>query len=132
MVCVSLSPATDITVTVNVATMDGTAGAVTPSLPLSLYLSPFFPTPTSTWLSFPAVSGQDYVGVNMSVMFSAGSTMECVPLSINNDNSVESDETFTVVLTSSQADVTVMDDMLTITILADPQDSKWCHPYPVC
>ena len=56
---------------------------------------------------FPAATnGSDYLGVSMDLIFTAGTsngTLQCINVTIIDDSSVESIETFTVTLTTSNS-----------------------------
>ncbi len=69
----------------------------------------------------------DYVGINnVPLTISAGSTENCTTITITNDTIVENDETFYVVMTTTDRRVTIFNNMTRVTILSDPADSELC------
>ena len=67
----------------------------------------------------PAINGYDYLGVSMDLVFTAGTsngTMQCINVAIIDDSLVESNETFTVTLTTSNSVVELGENLTTITI----------------
>ena len=66
-----------------------------------------------------ATDGSDYLGVPMDLVFTAGTsngTMQCIDVTIFDDLLVESNETFTVILTTSNSVVELGNNLTTITI----------------
>ena len=69
--------------------------------------------------------GIDYGSGPYNVMFPATVTKASLNISINNDDVVEQNETFSLTINSS-SDVTVVDpDKAVVTIVDD--DSEWCQ-----
>ncbi len=68
---------------------------------------------------FPAVDGSDYTHVSTLMTFISGATnsaVQCVDISILEDDALEGNQTFTVTLTTPDLDVMLGNDMNTITI----------------
>ena len=66
-----------------------------------------------------ASNGSDYIGVSMNLVFSTGSSngaLQCINVTIIDSPTIEEDETFTVILTTS-AVVALGNDVITITII---------------
>ena len=67
-----------------------------------------------------AKEGFDYIKVAMDLVFTAGAnngTMQCVDVAIINSPTVEEDETFIVILTTSSSHVALGDAMTNVTIM---------------
>ena len=67
-----------------------------------------------------ALVGSDYIGVNSNQVFSSGSTnnsTRCVDIFIVDFYALEGDETFTLILTSSDPGVMLGNDLTTILII---------------
>ena len=62
-------------------------------------------------------AGSDYTAITMSVTFEAGSTRATVNVQITDDNVVESEEDFTVVLSSSESNVMIGEYTATVSVL---------------
>ena len=74
---------------------------------------------------FSAMEDDDYTFPPTNLTFFRGSTdstSECANISITDDTALEGDQTFTVMLTTSDPDVAVRNSMTTITI--EDNDSK--------
>ena len=72
-----------------------------------------------TVASHAAFAGADYDAITTNGTFLNGSMagdMECVSVTITDDSALELDETFTVILTTSEPAVTLSNDTATITI----------------
>ena len=77
---------------------------------------------------------EDYIGVDMNVTFTSGQnasgdSQQCFYITILNDNILECNETFDVVITAVTDDeevVNVTAQVITVTIEEDPND---CKPY---
>ena len=68
----------------------------------------------------PATIDSDYTSVSSDEVFTTGSTdndTRCVNITIEDDEALERDETFTVTLTTSDPNVMLGQDMTTITIV---------------
>ena len=69
---------------------------------------------------FPvATDGSDYLGVSMDLVFTAGTsngTMQCLNVTIIDASLVESNETFNVILITSNSVVELGNNLTTITI----------------
>ncbi|XP_064383718.1 adhesion G-protein coupled receptor V1-like isoform X2 [Halichondria panicea] len=66
-----------------------------------------------------ALSGSDYTGVTEVLIFSSSDVRQCVNIAIASDNLVESSETFTVELSSTNDAITFGVSMGTVTIIDD-------------
>ena len=75
-----------------------------------------------------AVAGPDYTMSSSALFFPAGSTDgtmdQCIDVDISNDQVIEGDETFTVGLTVITPGVMEGNNMTTITIMTNPDDSQ--------
>ena len=82
--------------------------------------TPFLHTLLHQIFIIPAArSGQDYQGVSIDLVFTAGASngaMQCIGVAIVDSPTVEEDETFTVILTISNVDVDLGNDMTAVTI----------------
>ena len=71
--------------------------------------------------NYTANDGSDYIGVtSMDLVFDAGSsngTMRCIYVVINEDLIFETNETFTVKMTTLNSIVGLVNDMTTVTII---------------
>ena len=70
---------------------------------------------------FPAATnGSDYLGVSVDLVFTAGSingTMQCLNVTIFDDSLVESNETFTVIMTTSSLVLILGNNVTTVVIM---------------
>jgi hypothetical protein len=67
-----------------------------------------------------AAADDDYITISEAVTFSAGSQdgdIECVDIFIVDDGALERNETFTLILTTSDPDVMLGNNVTTITII---------------
>ena len=67
--------------------------------------------------NFPPQAGADYLSTMVEVTFEPGVTSLPVPVTINDDSEIEADEIFTAVLTTSEQDVMIGEDIATVTII---------------
>ena len=66
-----------------------------------------------------ATNGSDYSGVSIDLVFTAGTsngTLQCINVTIIDDSLVESNETFSVTMTTSNSVVVLGNNLTTITI----------------
>ena len=74
---------------------------------------------TLLFISLPS-AGSDYTTISQQVTFlGAGSTRAAVRVPILDDSSIENNEIFTGVLSSSEPNVAIGDETATVTILDD-------------
>ncbi len=64
---------------------------------------------------FAALAGSDYTNVSIEAIFTTGS-IRCVDISILDDNALEGDQTFTVILSTSDPNVLLGNDVAIIII----------------
>lgn len=67
-------------------------------------------------------SGGDYDSVNEQVVFASGETQKSVSVYILDDNQPETDENFTIVLTSSTGDTSIYGNTVAIVTIAANDD----------
>ena len=110
-VCATLSAVEDTErdLTITLATSNGTGKHV-----IHYYQSMIYSFPTT------ALSGTDYEAVTSDVIFATRSSdgdEECVNITILEDDALETSETFTVTLTTSDLDVMIDTNVTTVIIL---------------
>ncbi len=76
--------------------------------------------PLSAISYITAIAGSDYMSISSEAVFSTGSTnndARCENVSLLQDNALEGDQIFTVILTTSDPDVMIQTNMTSVTIL---------------
>lgn len=126
-VTVRLAAVAQRNIVVNVATMNGSAVCKytpVPPPPLTSPLSPLSPSPLLPSPSLLSSSAPgDFTAVDMDVTFMAGMTNVTVMVPIVDDMALEEAEQFSIVVTTMDPDVDVVNGMVTVTIVPDG-DSK--------
>ena len=82
-----------------------------------------------------ASDGSDYKGVSMDFVFTAGTTnntMQCVDVGITNTRTVEENETFTVILTTSSSYVLLGNNVTTVNIMDIDSMTVLIHALLLC
>ena len=103
----------------------------------------------NTWINLiklyhaiSATEGEDYIGVDMNITFTSGQNasgdnQQCFSITILNDDLLECNETFDVVISAVPDDnnvVNITEQVITVTVGEDPNDCKFedfCLPYKI-
>ena len=94
-------------VSVQLSTMDGSAGEFEPKVIFSQF----------TTSSPHIVAGSDYSSVNSALLFSASTTRDCANVTIQADGLVEPDEMFSINLINTSPDVSLNVSMATVAVI---------------
>jgi hypothetical protein len=116
------------------ATAEGNSGATTADFTVSLSGTATVPV-TVNWATAngTARAGEDYVAGSGALTFGVGDTQQTVTVTVNGDTTLESDETYRVVL-SGAVNATIADGDGLGTITNDDAGTigKGFHPLPPC
>lgn len=108
------------------AVVEGDAGTI----PLAFNVTLTEPSDTAFAIGFTtgdltAEAADDYTAANSTLTIPAGEVSGVIEVDVAGDTEVEDDETFELTITSSAADVELIDDVGTGTILNDDEASGW-------
>lgn len=108
----------------NVTFNEGNSGFYTKNIPVTLS-DPNGNTHTVNYSisSGTATNGSDYNSTSGTLTFTGNTTSQNIPVQINGDTTIESDETFSITLSNPTGGATISDNSATITIINDDGQS---------